>query len=257
PGLGDATAFWATDPEGFFVGELDGDLVASISIVRYADRRSFLGFYIVRPDQRGRGFGWRLWDFARRQVADAVDGTGLDGVIDQVGAYRRSGFVLAHRNVRYVAPNPAHGTAPASSAAAWGFESFTPADLADLVDYDAGVFGCRRPEFLEAWLAEDGSNALVAREAGRITGYGAIRPATEGYRVNPLFAETSDIAARLLDALLATVPGGEPVAVDVPGVNDDAVRLVTERSMTPAFETARMYAGDVPDTDWRRVFGVT
>jgi hypothetical protein len=27
------------------------------------------------------------------------------------------------------------------------------------------------------------------------------------------------------------------------------VRLVAERSMTPAFETARMYAGDVPDTD--------
>ena len=75
--------------------------------------------------------------------------------------------------------------------------------------------------------------------------------------MNPLFAETTDIAASLLDALLATVPAGEPVAVDVPGVNDDAVRLVTERSMTPAFETARMYAGDVPDTDWRRVFGVT
>ena len=110
PGLGDATAFWAADPEGFFVGELDGELVASISIVRYADRRSFLGFYIVRPDQRGRGFGWRLWEFARREVADAVNGTGLDGVIDQVEAYRRSGFVLAHRNVRYVAANPAHAS---------------------------------------------------------------------------------------------------------------------------------------------------
>ena len=257
PGLGDATAFWAADPGGFFVGELDGELVASISIVRYADRRSFLGFYIVRPDQRGRGFGWRLLEFARREVADAVNGTGLDGVIDQVETYRRSGFVLAHRNVRYVARNPAHAHAPAGSSAPVGLEPFTPADLADLVDYDAGVFGCRRPEFLEAWLAEDGSNALVAREAGRITGYGAVRRATEGFRVNPLFAETTDIAASLLDALLATVPAGEPVAVDVPGVNDDAVRLVTERSMTPAFETARMYAGEVPDTDWRRVFGVT
>ena len=129
--------------------------------------------------------------------------------------------------------------------------------MADLVDYDAVVFGCRRPEFLEAWLDQEGSRTLVARETGRITGYGAIRPATEGYRVNPLFAEATDIAASLLDALLAAVPAGELVAVDVPGVNEDAVRLVTERSMTPAFETARMYADEIPDTDWRRVFGVT
>ena len=122
PGLGDATAFWAADPEGFFVGELDGELVAaSISIVRYADRRSFLGFYIVKPaDQRGRGFGWRLWEFARREVAGAVNGTGLDGVIDQLEAYRRSGFALAHRNVRYVAPNPAHAIAPARVLGAGG-----------------------------------------------------------------------------------------------------------------------------------------
>ena len=53
------------------------------------------------------------------------------------------------------------------------------------------------------------------------------------------------------------MPAGQPVAVDVPGVNADAARLVTERSMTPAFETARMYADDIADTDWPRVYGVT
>ena len=57
PGLDDLAAFHATDPGGFFLGWLDGEPVSSISVVRYGAGFGFLGFYIVRPEQRGTGAG--------------------------------------------------------------------------------------------------------------------------------------------------------------------------------------------------------
>ena len=99
PGVHDADAFFAADPDGFFVGTLDGELIASISIVRYREAYAFLGFYIVRPEFRGKGFGLRLWDHAL-ELVDASS-IGLDGVVAQIPAYERSGFRLAYRSARY------------------------------------------------------------------------------------------------------------------------------------------------------------
>jgi hypothetical protein len=46
PGLADAECFNTVDPEGFFIGELEGAPAATISCVNYDDRFAFLGFYI-------------------------------------------------------------------------------------------------------------------------------------------------------------------------------------------------------------------
>ena len=99
PGLADAACFTTVDPDGFHIGELGGTAASTISVVNYDDGFSFLGFYIVRPDLRGRGYGLRTW-----QAAIAHAGTrmiGLDGVVAQQDNYRKSGFVFAHRNIRF------------------------------------------------------------------------------------------------------------------------------------------------------------
>ena len=43
PGIHDGGCFCATDPNGFFVGELGGELVGSISAVAYNDSFGFIG----------------------------------------------------------------------------------------------------------------------------------------------------------------------------------------------------------------------
>src|SRR5947209_18605301 len=99
PGLADAACFAAVDPAGFLVGEHQGTPAATISVVNYDDAFAFLGFYIVRPDLRGRGFGLRLWQAG---IAHAGARTiGLDGVVAQQGNYLKSGFALTCNNVRY------------------------------------------------------------------------------------------------------------------------------------------------------------
>ena len=90
PGLSDASCFACVDPKGFFIGEFEGEPAATLSVVNYDERFAFLGFYIVRPDLRGRGFGLRLWNAGMEHAGGRT--VGLDGVVAQQDNYRKSGF---------------------------------------------------------------------------------------------------------------------------------------------------------------------
>ena len=67
PGLADDACFAAVDPEGFLIGKPDSEPAATVSCVNYSASFAFLGFYIVREDLRGRGYGLRIWDAAIAQ----------------------------------------------------------------------------------------------------------------------------------------------------------------------------------------------
>ena len=77
PGQFDAECFYAADPQGFIGAFIDDELVGTISAVRYGDDFSFLGFYIVAPQFRGRGIGTALWAAAMERVSGSA--VGLDG----------------------------------------------------------------------------------------------------------------------------------------------------------------------------------
>lgn len=48
PRLPDADSFFAADPNGFWLGTLDGEPIGCVSTVAYDERFGFLGFYIAR-----------------------------------------------------------------------------------------------------------------------------------------------------------------------------------------------------------------
>jgi GNAT superfamily N-acetyltransferase len=98
PGLYDIDSFYYTDPDGYFLGILNGEPIACISAVSYGDF-GFLGFYIVKPEHRGKGYGIQLW----RKAVEYLTGknVGLDGVVAQQKNYMKSGFNLAYQNIRY------------------------------------------------------------------------------------------------------------------------------------------------------------
>jgi ribosomal protein S18 acetylase RimI-like enzyme len=251
PGLHDADSFHATDPGGFLLGLLDAEPVSMISAVRYGAGFGFIGFYIVRPAWRGRGHGIAVWRAAMERLAGRT--IGLDGVVAQQAAYRRSGFVLAWNNVRY------EGVArriERPGAQQVSIEPLAQAS-AELLDYDAAFFPDDRRRFVRLWLAQAGSAARAVRRQGRLAGYGVVRPCRSGYKVGPLFADDAELADRLLCALLAGVPAGAPVQLDIPASNPAALELVRAHGMRPVFETARMYTGVAPRLPIARLFGIT
>src|SRR5215510_2122580 len=99
PGLHDADCFAEADPGGFLIAEVNGRLAGCLGAVSYDGRFGFIGLYIVVPEWRGQGIGWRLWTQGMQRLAGHL--VGLDGVPAQQDNYRKSGFVLAWRNMRY------------------------------------------------------------------------------------------------------------------------------------------------------------
>lgn len=248
PGLDDAEAFAAEDPQGFLGLRLDGVLVATISLVTYGPSFGFLGFYICRPDQRGKGLGMTLWNKALKlKPARTI---GLDGVKAQQDNYRKSGFVLAHENIRHGGLKP-NGFAQSDHA----LTSLSAADAIaiDRFEQHHRLFPASRHKFLAEWLRHD---ALALRRDGEIVGYGVVRECHEGWKVGPLFADNVADAETILRGLLTRVPDGM-VYLDTPGTNRAAVDLAMSLGLQPMFETARMYRGPAPEIDTAKVFGIT
>ncbi|MBR1223958.1 MULTISPECIES: GNAT family N-acetyltransferase [unclassified Bradyrhizobium] len=247
PGFADAACFATVDPQGFFIGELDGAPAAMVSCVNYSDHFSFLGFYIVRADLRGRGYGLGIWNAAIAHAGQRV--IGLDGVVAQQQNYRRSGFELAYANIRY-------GGTVAAPAVPSGVVALTELPLAAVAAYDATVFPAPRTAFLRAWINAPGHSGRALVRDGALAGWGVIRACRKGHKIGPLVADDRATAEVVLSALLASVGGGE-IFLDVPGINRDAVALAQDLGLTPVFETARMYTGTIPPLRLERVFGVT
>jgi GNAT superfamily N-acetyltransferase len=247
PGFADAACFAAADPEGFFIGELEGAPAATVSCVNYGASFAFLGFYIVREDLRGRGYGLRIWNAAIAHASPRV--IGLDGVVAQQQNYRKSGFGLAYANVRY------GGSVAATDATQAGVIALTEVPLATVTAYDATVFPAARPAFLRGWIGAPGHVGRALVRDGGLAGWGVIRPCRKGHKIGPLVADDRAGAEAVLSALLASVGGGE-IFLDVPSINRDAVALAQDLGLAPVFETARMYTGAIPPLRLERVFGV-
>ncbi|WP_406002353.1 GNAT family N-acetyltransferase [Streptomyces sp. NBC_00829] len=249
PGNGDVACFHPTDPAGFFVGRLGDRTVSAVSIVNYSEEYAFLGYYLVHPGLRRRGLGLATWRAAFPHAGTRT--VGLDAVPEQQPTYGRSGFKSAHDTLRYGGRPERSGT-PAADAVA-----VTADHVEAIAAYDRQCFPAERPGFVARWLTAAGHVAYARLREGRIAGYGVIRPALDGHRIGPLFADTPEDAEVLFDALTAHLRPEEEVSIDIPEPHRAASALVLARGLEPRSHTVRMYIGAVPRTRADRAWGIT
>jgi predicted N-acetyltransferase YhbS len=275
PGLDDAAPFAAADPDGFLIGTIEGEPVATISLVGPDPSFGFLGFYIVAPAFRGRGHGLAIWSAAleRRRFRTV----GLDGVVAQQPNYAKSGFALAHRNVRYGGrvdpaalltvevgasreggPGAASAGAAALPAPGGGVIVAIGAAFASAVTaYDRPFYPAGRTAFLIAWLTPTATRrGLALVRDGAVAGYGVARRCRTGAKIGPLFADDAAGAEALFRALAGLFPEGD-IFLDPPEPHAAATALARRFDLAPVFETARMYRGPAPDLPIGRTFGIT
>lgn len=256
PGLHDADIFWATDPEAFIAAELDGELIGGGAITSYGGEFGFMGFFIVRPRYRGRGYGNALWQARRKMLLDRLRPgatVGMDGVFEMQPYYAKGGFVFSHRNLRFrveLPENlpPLHEDECVVSATAVSFKK--------LLAYDRTCFPTSRPDFLRAWITQPDARALAYQRDDALHGYGVIRRCGDGCKIGPLFANDAGVAEALYRRL-ATFGAGGALFLDAPENNPAAMTLVQRHSMNEVFGCARMYLGPFPDVAHERIFGVT
>lgn len=253
PGVHDAAAFWAADPEGFYGMFLEGELMGSASIVSYGGEMGFVGLFIVKPEWRGKGLGTQFWNFFIGRMKERLKPgatAALDGVFAMQEYYAKSGFVFLHRNLRML------GTGEKTAVADEGVVDLSTMPFETVVDYDRAHFGVARAEFLQSWITAEGGAALGVMRAGKLEGFGVVRPCHRGFKIGPLFADDAEVADRIFRGLSAHA-AGQPLFLSIPENNAEAVELAKRHGLIECFGCARMVMGPVPELPWGKIFGVT
>lgn len=263
--LDDHQVFYATDPNGFFVGELNGKAISCISAVEYSDKYGFFGFYVVDKAYRDKGYGLALTKYALSQSRS--HNYGLSGVLDKVPWYEKIGFETAWTNRRMLL-DVSHCNSCLEKFEIPSNVLIKPAKQVNfncLSAYDTAAFGAPHHLFLKALLNASNSISLAATNSnndiiGFISGRKTILE-NEGWKIAPLFADNSLIAKALLKQLfteLAKEDSKRKVAImDVPvDLNPNAYRLVQELSGTFRFDMRQMFTKGAIDVEADKIFGM-
>ena len=257
PGLHDAELFWATDQEAFLAADLEDVLSGGGAVTSYDEDFGFMGFFILKPEYRGRGLGNKLW-YARRDrlLGRLRSGAtiGLDGVFAMQDFYAKGGFVFSHRNLRF----RTDVATPRGTSLLDGEDIVPLADIPfELVlDYDRTCFPAPRPTFLRGWISQPDALALGCQRDGKLSGYGVVRRCREGCKIGPLVADDA-LAANALYLHLSDFAANGPLYLDAPENNPAAIEFVHQHGMTEVFGCARMYLGPPPVLADDRIYGVT
>ncbi len=252
PGPYDAEVYWVTDPDGYY-GYLHRDeLIGGGSLVSYDEEFGFMGFFIVAPEYRSNGLGRNLWYHRRNTLLSRLKKgatIGMDGVLAMQDFYAKGGFEIAFRDERHEKFGetfPIHNN----------ISSITKEDYCDIIEYDKVHFGFSRSKFLIPWLKLQGTFSFKFMENEIIKGMAILRKANHGYKICPLFADNETIAEELYKTCLNSVKN-EPVYIDIPMINESAIRLTKKYKTTYVFECARMYYGEPPKINMNNIYGIT
>jgi len=252
PGLHDADVFWETDPKAFLVLEKDGKVVGTVSGVSYNSAFGFAGFFIIKPEFRNRRLGATLANHMLKTLATRLKkgaAIGIDGVFNMQPTYVKWGFKFSHRNLRMEGVG-------AKMNYSEKVQRIKSEDFVQISVLDKQCFGFGRDGFLKGWLAMPDSLALKFQSGSEILGFGVIRKCRKGFKIGPLFTDGLATADELFKAF-STHAQGQPIYLDIPEINKDAVKLATNYKLKECFGCARMYLGPAPKLPYERIFGVT
>ncbi|WP_417267913.1 GNAT family N-acetyltransferase [Celeribacter baekdonensis] len=237
PGLDDASAFWGADGDGFFVAEVEDQIVAAISVVNHDADFAFLGLYLCLPAFRGRGIGYALWTEALKHAGTRT--VGLDGVAAQEANYAKSGFVKTGSTARF------EGGVPVVVLP--GLRPMMPQDITAIATLDRLANGYMRPCFLSGWLlGTETRQSVVCEKDDEITGFATARLCHQGCKIGPVIAPDQQTALALMHSA-AQALGASDVIVDVPDLQQDFRQTLIAQGFELTFETARMYRGRPPN----------
>lgn len=196
------------------VGVADDAIVATAATLDYG-AVGYIGMIAVARAWRGRGFARAITERAL-EVMPPGAGALLDATPSGAPIYERLGFHDAGSAVVLAA-------APGAIAAAPAVAPFDPSDLAEIQAFDRALFGADRSAVLAMLADEVPGRGVVARRAGRLTGFAF----AQDHAVGPCLAEDRMVAASLLAGARARCPAAAPVLI-VPGDNAAALAVAAE-----------------------------
>ena len=250
------------DPAGFFIAELDGEVIGHINAVKYPGHSAYIGTFIVEKERRGKGYGRQLWDAAWRSL-DHRCTVALDGAPHMIASYESHGFQSVwNTSSALIDPNKIRATL-SNLVVPQGvsYKSIRSVDFDKLCEYDESVFGTPRRKLLESYINVSGNTGWAAlNEKDDVIGYNVVKQVIAGAGTEiglvmaPLYADDDVIARMLLKAAAETylendaIPNScfELFYSDGGSYGDHASRLMKELEARTVYLGQRMYTRGIP-----------
>jgi GNAT superfamily N-acetyltransferase len=199
----------------FRVATRGGMVVASGGAVRYGDALAWICMILVRPDERGRGLGIRVFSEVLDRLRPLVDAgalqmVGLDATPAGRALYLQHGFVDGPALARLVR----EADAPRASGPVWS-RALAAHDLDLVLERDRAVFGADRAAVLRALFDRAPDLARVVRDHERLA-YCFGRHGDHADHVGPIVADDAALALELARAAAAQ-PRSRPLILDARG----------------------------------------
>ena len=262
PGSGDVNIYRHTDNQGLWIGCLNRKPIGCIAGVRYNNSYGFIGLFLVLREYRGNGYGLKLWKQAFQHLID-VPCIGLEAALDRVSDYSTWGFKSSSTTTRWQLDGE-------DDFLLKNDDSFLQLGGLRIVEgkaipknvvqeYDANREPSPRPHFLSDWLDHPAGNVIALLDnSGYCHGFGRIRPCLlqkgKGWRIGPLIADSPALAQILIRKLVNKHLG--LVLIDVPGLNSNAEKLISNLGFKTVSKTLRMYRGNQPPISMSDVYGL-
>ena len=198
------------NPKGFYMCEVDGQVVGHIIATTYPNHHSHVGGLIITEEYRKRGLGKRIAFTVLDALKKSSTTIGGDAIPVLRSMYESLGYqtvwntYTAMLNLDMIVKNVNETDLPIGITA----KPVDSKNLDKLLVYDISVFGTQRQMFLEKWISAPGSFGLAAvdEKSDDIVGYAVLRQVIRdggsevGMAMAPLFADNVSIAKLLLRA---------------------------------------------------------
>ena len=253
----------------FFIGELNGERVSCLAIVKYSEDFAFVGYYIVAKPHRGKGYGLRTWKYAFEASALSEQcNIELYSVASMESKYAKDGFKRVWVNRRYAATVDNVSVALSNVCLPMGIKIVpgSEVDINKLAEYDKSIFDASRQMLVASWIAIGDVSFVALNEKMEIVGYIILRRTIKfeetGYRLSLLFADSLVIAQALLKQSIEAIGRdhliGKKINFEVPleGNTEGVEFIESVQNVARAFDTVHMYTKGFRTVARDKVFSV-
>ena len=251
----------------FYIGELNGQRISCLAVVKHGESCASVGHYIVLKAFRGKGYGLKTWKFAFEDggIGNSYN-VQLYSVVNMQSQYEQCGLKPCWTLKRYTLTVSQAQKSLSDCQLPSSVAKIIPGsrvNLEKLVEYGVDIMGSSQVvrSMLAGWISIGEESSWVATDdSGEIVGYLIMKKTFfSGNQIGPFYSDSAPIARSLLKVAVEFAAASNPdfLFLDIPCDNLEGVRIMDEFGANVRSDSIFMASMGFPNIPQEKIFGVS
>lgn len=220
--------------------EDNGKIVGTATAMIYENKVAWIGMVLVEKYHRGKGYSKLLLNEILKRLK-AIKTIKLDATPAGQPVYQKFGFRNEQVINRMILESPKLGFPDLVN------ENLTtrtqPADIPEIIKYDAEIFGARRKQLIEYLIQENPENTWLVKQNSVLKGFALKRKGARFFHIGPVSADSEKEAKMLLSQMI-NMSSQMPVVADVLNDKKDFITWLNTIGFKKQRQYVRMVLGE-------------